>query len=163
MTLTVYVIDTSSLIGLNKHNPIDVYPGVWDRMDQLVRKERLFAPREVYDEISRGDDQLFEWSKGRTGMFVYPTEAQIRIVKEILAEYPSLIGMNKTYNADPWVIALALEMIRSPQRTLVDIRRIVVTEERIRGNRVKIPFICAKHSIESINILDLFRMEGWTF
>lgn len=42
-----YVIDTSSLVELNKHNPIDIYPSVWNKMEELVKKGRLVAPREV--------------------------------------------------------------------------------------------------------------------
>ena len=96
-------------------------------------------------------------------MFIEPTETQIAIVKEILEKYPSLIKLDRKYDADPWVIALAIEMNRSKQSTLVEIKRIVVTEEKIRGHRVKIPFICQEYTVEAIDILDMFRKEGWTF
>lgn len=163
MTVTWYVIDTSSLIELNKHNPMDVYPGVWTRMEQLIGQGRLHAPKEVYHEIGQMDDRLFEWSKDQIEMFIETTKGQIAIVREILADYPGLIHTDRKYDADPWVIALTVEMVRSPQRTLVGVRRIVVTEERIRGNKVRIPFVCRELGIESIDILDLFRTEGWKF
>lgn len=158
-----YIIDTSSLIELNKHNPMDVYPGVWQKMEGLVNSERLFAPKEVFDEINRFDDTLAEWSKKHSEMIKEPTTEQIEIVKEILKKYPSLIKKGKRYAADPWVIALAIEMIRDPQKTLVKIKRIVVTEEKIRGDKIKIPYVCKEYTVETIDILDMFRMEGWKF
>ena len=163
MTLIRYIIDTSSLIELNQHNPMDVFPGVWQKIEGLINSSRLFAPREVYDEISRIDDLLFDWSKKQHKMFIEPTVEQITIVKEILTKYPSLIRIDRKYDADPWVIAVAIEMIRSPQQTLIKIKRLVVTEEKLRGNKIKIPFVCRDYSIEAIDILNMFRMEGWTF
>ncbi len=61
------------------------------------------------------------------------------------------------------MIALAIEMIRNPQKTLVKIKRIVVTEEKIRGNKIKTPYVCKEYTVETIDILDMFRMEGWKF
>jgi hypothetical protein len=56
-----------------------------------------------------------------------------------------------------------MEMIHNKQKTLISIKRIVVTEEKLRGNKVKIPFICKGNSIESIDIITMFRIEGWKF
>ncbi|MEW5937360.1 MAG: DUF4411 family protein [Candidatus Thermoplasmatota archaeon] len=163
MTVVWYIIDTSSLIELNKHNPMDIYPGVWQKLEWLVKSKRLFAPKEVYNEVSQTDDLLFKWAKSQSQMFVEPTKQQIEIVKEILEKYPRLVKLDRKYDADPWVIALAIEMSRSKQATLVQIKRIVVTEEKIRGNKIKIPYVCQKFTIECIDILDMFRMEGWKF
>lgn len=93
MTVTKYIIDTSSLIELNRHNPMDIYPGVWKNIENLVRQNRLLAPREVLNEIGRKDDILHDWAKKQRKMFVEPSKEQIEIVKEILAEYPSLIKL----------------------------------------------------------------------
>ena len=163
MTVTLYIIDTSSLIELNKHNPMDIYPGVWKNMGGLVRSKQLIAPKEVLNEIAQTDDLLSEWAKVHGQMFVEPTETQIEIVKEILEKYPSLIKLDRKYDADPWIIALAIEMNRSKQSTLVEIKRIVVTEEKIRGDRVRIPYVCQEYTVEAIDILDMFRNERWTF
>lgn len=163
MTELIYIIDTSSLIELNKHNPMDVYHTPWKKMDGLVKSKRLVAPREVLDEIIRFDDALAGWAKKHPDMFKNPTKEQIKIVKEILKKYPSLIKKGKRFAADPWVIALAIEMISSPQSTLFEVKRIVVTEEKIRGNKVRIPYVCKEYTVEAIDLLDMFRIEGWTF
>ena len=163
MTENCYIIDTSSLVELNKHNPMDVYQSVWNQIEQLIKNGRLFAPKEVFHEISQIDDQLKEWSKTQDKLFVEPSQKQIKLVKEILQKYPSLIDIDRQYDADPWVIALTLELATSPQKTLMKVKGIVVSEEKIRGNRVRIPFICNDYDIESLDIIGMFREEGWKF
>lgn len=103
------------------------------------------------------------WAKKQSDLFVEPSQKQIELVKEILTKYPSLIKTDRRYDADPWVIALAIELITSQQKTLVTVKRIVVTEEKLRGNKVKIPLVCGKYNIETIDIIDMFRSEGWKF
>jgi hypothetical protein len=163
MTENCYIIDTSSLVELNKHNPMDVYQSVWKQIEQLIKNGRLLAPKEVFHEIGRIDDQLKEWSKTQDKLFIEPTQKQITLVKDILQKYPSLIDIDRQYDADPWVIALTVELATSTQKTLMTIKRIVVTEEKIRGNRVRIPFVCNDFNIESLDIIGMFREEGWKF
>jgi hypothetical protein len=163
MTTNYYIIDTSSLVKLNRNNPLDVFPSIWKNLEKLVLNNQLIAPKEVLNEIIQNDDQLTKWAKNQKGMFIEPTEKQIGFVKDILKEYPSILDIDRKNDADPWVIALALEMMTDPQKKLFSIKRIVVTEEKLRGNKIKIPFICENKSIESIDIITLFRIEGWKF
>ncbi len=73
-----YIIDTSSLIEMNKHNPMDIYHTLWQKMDSLVKNGRLFAPREVMDEIIRFDDALAVWAKEHQKMFKDPTKSKLK-------------------------------------------------------------------------------------
>ncbi len=52
-------------------------------------------------------------------------------------------------------------MSTSQQRTLFEIKRVVVTEEKLRGDKIRIPYVCSKKSIEAIDMVELFRTEGW--
>ncbi|MBI3034075.1 DUF4411 family protein [Candidatus Woesearchaeota archaeon] len=163
MTDNMYIIDTSSLVKLNRNNPIDVFPSIWDKLKFLVDNNRLIAPREVHNEINQNDDMLSKWAKTQKKMFKAPTLRQIELVQEILKDYPSLIDTERKYDADPWVIALAIELSSRPQKTILTIKRIVVTEEKLRGTQVKIPYVCSQKSIEAIDIVELFRAERWKF
>lgn len=163
MTSDLYIIDTSSLVKLNRNNPIDVFPSIWDKLQLLADKNRLVAPKEVLNEIKQNDDMLTRWAKVQRKMFKDPTPKQIILVQEILKDFPALIDAERKFDADPWVIALAIEMSEDPQKTLTVIKRIVVTEEKLRENRIRIPYICNKKSIEAIDIVELFRTEGWKF
>jgi len=163
MTSNCYIIDTSSLVKLNRDNPLDIFPTIWKKLKDLVEKDKLVAPKEVLNEIVQNDDQLSVWVKNQKKMFKEPTPKQIELVKEILGKYPSLININSKYSADPWIIALAIELAAKPQKTIMTIKRIVVSEEKLRGNRVRIPLICDRYKIENIDIITLFRTERWKF
>ena len=163
MTSNNYIMDSSSLIELNRHNPIDVFPSVWKNMESLISKGLLVAPTEVLNEITERDDQLSKWAKRQSNFFRSPTQKQIEILKGILKAYPSMVREDRKYDADPWVIALAMEMIMNPQQTLTPIKRIVVTEEKLRGEKIRIPYVCQKYNIPSIDIIEMFRIEGWKF
>ncbi|MCK4670026.1 MAG: DUF4411 family protein [Nanoarchaeota archaeon] len=163
MTSNCYIIDSSSLVRLNRNNPLDIFPTIWEHLEKLVKINRLVSPKEVLNEISQNDDQLSKWAKKQKKMFKDPTEKQIEMVKNILDKFPSLIDVDRKYDADPWVIALAVEISSNPQKTLFSVKRLVVTEEIIRGNKVRIPLVCEDHSIETIDIITMFRTEGWKF
>lgn len=163
MTSNHYIIDSSSLIELNRHNPLDVFPSVWEKLELLIGKGVLISPKEVLYEIIENDDQLAKWAKKQNNLFKDPTQKQIEILKKILKEYPSLVKEYRRHDADAWVIAMAVDMTTNSQKTLTPVKRIVVTEETLRGDRIKIPFVCQKYSIESISIVDMFRVEGWKF
>ena len=132
-------------------------------MESLISKCLLVAPIEVLNEITERDDQLAKWAKEQTSFFRAPTQRQIEILKDVLKAYPSMVREDRKYDADPWVIALAKEMITDPQQTLTSIKRIVVTEEKLREKRVRIPYVCQKFNIDSIDIIEMFRIEGWKF
>lgn len=163
MTSNCYIIDTSSLVKLNRENPLDVYLSVWQKLETLVTAGRLIAPKEVFNEINQNDDQLSNWAKKQRKMFKEPTPKQTELVKQILKDHPILIDIDRKYDADPWVIALAIEMATSPQKTIYQIKRVVVTEEKLRGNKENIPFVSNELSIEAIDVITMFRTEGWKF
>ena len=53
----------------------------------------------------------------------------------------------------------------SPSWSLPDfnIKRLIVTEESLRGNKIKIPFVCQNFGIACINRVEMFRQESWKF
>ena len=56
MTSNHYIIDSCSLMELNRHNPLDVFPSVWEKIEDLINKDLLVAPKEVLNEVNEGDD-----------------------------------------------------------------------------------------------------------
>ena len=94
------------------------------------------------------------------------TVKQIKIVEEILAKYPKWLNEDSlTPIADPFVIALAIDMETDIQKTLSETikKRIVVSEERISGKQTKVPYVCQEYNIECIFLIEMFRKEGWVF
>lgn len=161
-----YVIDSSSLMELNRKYPIDIFPPVWQKMESLIDKGFLVSPKEVLKEIEKGDDHLKEWSKKQTKLFKDLTVKQIQIVQELLAKHPKWLNEDSMAPiADPFVIALAIEMENDPQKPLFETikKRIVVSEERISGKKTKVPYVRQEYNIECIFLIEMFRKEGWVF
>jgi len=159
-----YLIDTSSLIELNRRYPIDVFPTLWKNVEGLIDKGLLISHKEVLKEISHMDDALKRWATKQKKLFKELTPKQMQIVREIEKKYPSLAKSdNETAAADPFVIALAVELGSDPQKTLFEEGRIMVTEEKLRGNKIRIPFVAKDYNIECINIIEMCRVEGWQF
>lgn len=163
MTANQYIMDTSSLIEINRHNPIDVFPSVWNKLEVLSKDGQVVAPAEVLSELKERDDELASWANGNKSIFRPPSENQINRLKDILKNYPALVKEDRKYDADAWVVALALDIAGNRQQTLIQLKGIVVTEERLRGNKVRIPLVCQKYGIESIGIIEMFRIERWRF
>ena len=80
-----YVFDSNIFINLHQRQPRDIYPSVWNKIDELMANGTIISSREVYDELTRS-------------------------VRKILSEHRGLVeGGKKQNNADPFVIALAQE------------------------------------------------------
>jgi len=157
----VYIIDTCSIIDLFKLYPQDVFLELWKNIDKLIKNERLISHKFVLEELKKKFDEAYKWAKVRKSMFIGITSQQIEVIKDILAKYPELVDPEKEIDADPWLIALALE--KEEQQKLVPIVKvkIVVTEEKLKSNKVNLPFVCQEFKIECINLIGLMRKEGW--
>jgi hypothetical protein len=150
-----YVIDTSALIDLHRvvYAP-DVFKTLWENLAGLVRERRLLAPREVYNEISKRDDDLYAWSKLHKQMFCEPDSRQQAIVRQILTSHPRLVDASKdTPDADPFVVALAE----------AGSHVVVCSEKGNMQGRVRIPDVCRARRVRCIRPLEMFRELKWSF
>jgi Domain of unknown function (DUF4411) len=150
-----YCIDTSSIIHwyVEYYSP-EILPSLPKRIDDLVKAGRLCSPEAVRDEIKPGDD-LHEWSKVQTDLFVDENEDVQREVKRLMATYHNpqkpLKGIN---GADPFVIAMAK----------INGDTIVVCNEHLGSQEnPKIPFVCKAERIECISFQELMKLEKWIF
>lgn len=152
--MTVYCIDTSSLIAAwQERYPIEVFPTLWDKLDELIENDRLFAPVEVLIEMKKRSDELHAWLKDRKEMFLELEDAVQIEAAQILAQFPRLVGERKLRtSADPFVIALA--RVKGWQ---------LVTDEKPTANlnRPNIPDVCTQIGMTTIDMLKLIRAERW--
>lgn len=150
----IYSIDTSGLLdGWRRYYPIDVFPGIWAKLDGLIESGNLIATEEVYYELERQDDKVFEWARERRSMFL-PIDEDIQLfVADILRKYDRLVNTQKGRSAaDPFVIALAQQHGCT----------VVTGESRsYKLHRPKIPDVCDALGLKCIRMLDLFREQGW--
>jgi len=162
----IYCIDTSSLVNIQRIYRISKLTGIWEFLDELVKQGRLVAPREVFKELEVGQgDEIFEWAKRNSSIFKQLTTAQWLVAQDI-ANDPKFNGFidpeKETPDADPFVIALAIEEQKQPR--LIPEQWIVVADEihSKRGKKVKIPDVCKdpRFNVECIMTEDLFDREG---
>jgi hypothetical protein len=123
------------------------------QMDAAALGGTILAVDEVFRELEKKDDVAFQWLKARRGMVVaLDTEIQQRVAA-ILSVHPRLIDTRRNRSSgDPFVIALAQARGGS-----------VVTGEKPSGVIAKpnIPDVCAVLKIPCMNVLTMFRNEGW--
>ena len=149
-----YCIDTSAILTAWRRNyPPDIFPSVWDRVDELINQGELIASEEVLVELERKDDEVYAWATERQGIFV-PIDDQVQqVVRRVLASYPRLLDTRRNRSgADPFVIALA--RVRNCT---------VVTNEAPSNSpsRPTIPDVCQALGILCIDFIQMARQEGW--
>ena len=149
-----YSVDTSALIGAwNRHYPPDIFPQLWQKLEQLIANGSLIASEEVLFELEKKDDAVLDWAKKQKGLFV-PTDRPIQIaVTEILSTHKKLIDERKGRGgADPFVVALA---------RLKNCAVLTGEKPTNRPNRPHIPDVCDAFGIPWLDLLRLFRQQGW--
>jgi hypothetical protein len=156
---TVYCIDTSSLLNLKAWRPFKRYREVWEKLDALIRQERLFAPKQVLEEIQGVDDALLKWARRRKRKFFRRTSRElVDRVQKIVKRFPALVDANQpTKEADPFVVALALEQ---KNKTLGE-EVYVVTEEKYRPGKARIPHVCEHYHLKYLTVHQMFLFQGW--
>jgi hypothetical protein len=148
-----YSIDSSGILDLFRYYPPDVFPTIWTQMDSAATSGIVLAIDEVYRELEKKDDAAFQWLKARRAMIVALDQDVQQHVTDILAAHPRLVDSRKNRSSgDPFVIGLA------QVRGLT-----VVTGERASGAIAKphIPDVCGALGISCMNVLSMFRNEGW--
>jgi hypothetical protein len=164
----VYCVDSSALIDLRITYPRKTFVTLWQRMGDLVAAKRMIAPREVWREV-RKDDELPAWIRGHRMMFVRLTPNAVRTAVEIMARFPGLVDPDKeTPDADPFLIALALDRNSAQQDLLLPCKHVVLTcEKPSRGARPKIPDVCREYGLECMAgpnaLTEFFAKEAWVF
>jgi hypothetical protein len=152
-----YSLDTSALLDCwVRYYPPDVFPQVWEKLDQLVEARILIASEEIVVELKRKHDGVYRWAHDRSGMLVPTSNEEVQqAVSKILAVHPKLIDERASRSgADPWVIAVAHVF-----------RCSVLTGERPSRSpkRPHIPDVCDAMSIRWVDMLQLFRDQHWVF
>lgn len=170
----LYIIDSSSLIEIQRRYPVDIFPSVWKHLHDLAKEGRLVAPVEVRKELLEGYDSLKGWIHNHEEIFLEFDADLILRTQGILGRFPRMADSEseKLYNADPFIIAMALQMQENPQRSLVPHIITVVTDEKGKlgtnpklheKNMKKIPDVCEKLGIVCTDLFGMFRKEGWMF
>ncbi len=154
-----YVFDTSSIQQLFGCYKRARFPSLWKKFDELVASGAITSIRHVMRGIShrdKGNGEL-EWAKAHSDLFPSFAENESLFLREIfeVPRFRHVIPTNLRDTeaaADPYLIARA---------NAID--GMIITQERERGNRVRIPSICNHFDINCGTLDDLMALEGWSF
>jgi hypothetical protein len=150
-----YCFDTSALLQCwARYYPVDVFPGLWDRLDGMIESGEIQCPDEVGREIAKKDDGLNEWVKARPQLLVALDDETQRATAEVLSAFPELVKeLSGRNQADPFVVALAR------------VNSLVVVSEEKGGSqsRPRIPMVCARFEVACLDVVSFIRDRGWTF
>lgn len=144
-----YCIDSSSLISA-KHirYPMDNFPSVWEKFEDLIKDGTFVISRHVYDEVTHGEDDLAVWMKKHSKLVVQVDAALIQETARLTTAY-SIVDPDSTKEiADPYVVALA--KLRSIP--------CVNEETSSKGKKyMKIPDVCEKEGVRSMTLVQVIR------
>jgi len=154
----LYLLGANVLIDANRdYYPIERVPEFWEWLEAAGNSNNAKIPREVYEEISDGNDELAKWLKHdsiKTAL-ILEEEAEVPLVSHVVDEgYASDLTDDEVekIGRDPFLIAYAL---RNPGE------RFVVTTEvskpkRQRANR-HLPDVCKDLKVRCCNTFEFVR------
>lgn len=154
-----YCIDTSLFInGWRKHYRPDVFPNVWNTLDELIAAGVLFSCDAVYDELQAQADDLAEWAKARREIFEKPKDDTFLEMQAVMLEFPNFAAQGGSTNAaDPWLIAHA----RLANAVIVTDER---SAERQRPTKPpKLPNVCEHLGMQWMGPVDFLAANGIVF
>ena len=160
----IYVFDSSSLIALYRmsNDVIPIPERIWVELEKLIKKEVIRSHVTVYNEITfsrrkpENPDKLVKWVTPLKQYFMKENDKQLYHVGQITQKYPKIIDLNnEREQADPWIIAQAIEM-KDANTLMPPALPIVVTQEN-KNKPQKIPFICKAYGIKVVNIAQFFQ------
>jgi len=155
----IYVLDTNSLSVFKNYYP-SRFPSLWTNLDAMAAGGTIVSVREAFNELQNDNRVTFiqEWATRHKAIFATPTNAELRIVSQILAipHFQNVIGskalLKGTPVADPFLVASAAVSSAT-----------VITEEAHRPNAARIPNICDHFGVPWHNLEWLMEQQGWEF
>lgn len=148
-----YCLDANVLIqAWQKYYSPSLCPDYWNVLNKLGEAGRIFLPQNVFEEITRTEDNLTEWLKN-SKLPIFAIDGNVaKCLKQIYDANPLhqyLVDNTKQRSlADPWVIAHALK----------ENACVVTKEEKVttpNTTRIKIPNVCDNMNIKWINDFQL--------
>ena len=148
-----YIIDTSSLLTQkeNESHSRIVYKSLWKKIESLIEDRIIVTCSEILEEIH--DKEIHNWLSNHCCVLEIDNEIQKNVIKLVTGN-PKMInfsGKKGSSSGDAFLIATAMKY-----------NLIVITEEKSNTPN-KMPNICEKYGIQSLNINGLCEKENWSF
>ena len=162
----IYCFDTSAFVTLSRtsENVIKMPKALWDHLAKMMKTGDIISHQLVYEEISgnqKNPDFITRWVTKRSNYFLPKTDIQRAQISTIVAKHPELIDYEmEREQADPWLIALAIEKLK--ENTLFEIwASVVVSQENPRSTK-KIPAACSSFGVRHLSLRGFFDEIGFS-
>ncbi|HUR20852.1 MAG TPA: DUF4411 family protein [Vicinamibacterales bacterium] len=164
MSGAVWVVDSSALIQIKSFVPHLLRASVFQSLSQLVEDERLVFPHQVVKELRRDSakylDEACLWAtevESRACRHGVPLE-DVRGVLGVVSEILDPMKDSPIEEADPYVLALALQLKRAGADA-----RVVVQELRDTPRKLSLNTACGILGLPSVPLLGLLKTERITY
>lgn len=161
--LRIYIADTSALVDLRRDYPLRTFGPLWQRFADLAGVGRMIAPEEVRYELADREDELKAWATSLPRFF-YPTDGPLLArLADVLRDTPDSLQIGRLYDADPWVVALALELREAEAQKLFGQEVVILTHETSADpqKRPHIPDVARKYQLRCVRLRHVFEVEPW--
>jgi hypothetical protein len=162
----LFCIDSSSFIYLHRFYPPDFFKDIWSEFEGLFDQDKIISHIIVFEELttsSKNKDDLTKWIIPKRKYFKDYNLKQVYYVSQIINRFPGLIDPDREKDqADPWLIALAIEE-QSQLQLFNPKQKVIVVNEESKGKPQRIPDVCNYYGLENLNLLELFKYLGWDF
>jgi Domain of unknown function (DUF4411) len=150
-----FSFDSSAFIQpYRRHYPQDLFPKFWEEITARIATGEIIATEVVRDEIDAKDDDLKDWVRAQSGLFVHVSDEEQDYVAEIMAQFPTWVDIESSKNnADVFVIALAKA------------KGLAVVSDEGNGSEKNpsIPYVCRHFGVKPLKIVEFIREIGLRF
>lgn len=160
----IYCFDTSAFVTLSRtsENIIELPKTLWEYLEGMMKSGEIISHRLVFDEINsntKNPDFITKWITDKKDCFLNRTDVQIAEISKIVKKFPGLIDYTyEREQADPWLIALAIE--KSRESDLFEICASVVVSQENPNSSKKIPAVCKEFGIRHLSLREFFDEIG---
>ena len=165
MSRKTYAIDANVFITLHRYYPLSLMPDLWHLLDDLVIEQKLISHQIIFEELvpdTGAVDDVGKWAEKNKPCFKSITQEQTNLLTIVLKDFPKLIKAENPKNqADPWLVAMAMEHQRNP--LLIDPFEMIVVTDENRRSPEKLPAACLKFNISHLNRFEFFEENGFRF
>ena len=150
--VSIWVIDSSALIEAKSIVSISNQWNAFRYLERMVADGKIALPRHVISEVSEitHPDMPGAWASGVRDLLQHPLQADYDYLARVMSVAGDVVDANKTReDADPWVLALALQL---QETTLFKI--CIVTEDTVDRHRISMVTACSRLQLEWCRVRD---------
>ncbi|MBI2916777.1 MAG: DUF4411 family protein [Chloroflexi bacterium] len=154
---SVWVLDTSSVICPKELAQPQHQPDVFAHMTQLVQQGQIGFPKQVLEELQRyaKEDLPLQWARANYNRKAFPNPS-METLRRVMAIAGDVVDpMKLRPDADPYVLAMALEFLDEGRDV------VVVTEDTVdRPSHISMATACDRLKLKWSTMRDFLADKG---